>query len=282
MKDLRGRTAIVTGASRGVGVYEARALAREGMNLVLAARDATGLDACRKEVEALGVRSISVRIDLREPAAPHDLVRRAEQAFGDIDVLVNNAGIEDIGVVEAIDPQSILDSIAVNLTAPILLARLVLPGMLARDRGHIVNIASLAGLAPNAYSEVYAATKHGLVGFTRSLRATADGERKKSQVGFSSICPGFISTIGMAEEMRVKYGVVPPAILGVSHPEKVARAVVKAIRTNAPEVIVNPGPMRPLLAIATLSPGFGEWFTRVFSLHEVFRLSAKARRKGRS
>ena len=224
MKELRGRTAILTGASRGVGVYDARALAKEGMNLVLAARDAPGLDACRKEVEAQGVRSISVPIDLRDPAAPAELVKRAQGAFGEIDVLVNNAGIEDIGVLEATDPQSILDSIAVNLTAPILLTRLLLPGMLERDRGHIVNIASLAGITPNAYSEVYAATKHGVVGFTRSLRATVDGERKRSAVGFSSICPGFISTVGMAEEMRVNYGVIPPAMLGVSHPETVARA----------------------------------------------------------
>ena len=280
MKELRGKVALVTGTSRGVGVFIAEALAREGMNLVLAARNAEGLEEVKRKVEALGVKAVTVAVDLADPAAPELLIRKAEEAFGDIDVLVNNAGMEDIGAVEKIDPKSIEECVAVNLTAPMLLCRLVLPKMLARNHGSIVNIASLSGMGPNAYSEVYAATKHGVVGFTSSLRATADAEGG-SGVGVTSICPGFISTTGMSERMRVDYQAIPPALLGVSPPEDVATAVIRAIRKGEPNLIVNPGPTRIMLAMVLLFPSFGEWFARAFNVHVPFKVSAVARGKAR-
>ena len=134
------------------------------------------------------------------------------------------------------------------------LTRIVLPGMLERRRGHIVNMASLAGKVPPAYLASYAATKHGVVGFTHALRAeNGDGR----PVGFSAICPGFVSRVGMFG--RLEHRVSAPRSLGTVPPESVGDAVVRAIRKNLAEVIVNNGPVRPLILLNALAPRAGGW-----------------------
>ena len=155
MKIRPGDVALITGASRGIGRHIALALARRGMDLVLAARSQEGLDAVAAEVRAAtGVTVWTLTVDLGDRAQAAALVARAEEAAGRVDVLVNNAGLE-----AALRPDEVtfdeLGAITdVNLLAPMLLTRRVLPGMLARGRGHVVNVSSVAGLLASAYSEL--------------------------------------------------------------------------------------------------------------------------------
>ena len=272
MRNLRGRTAILTGASKGIGVYVARALAKQGMNLVLAARSASALEEVRKAVERLGVRAIAVPTDVGDRSALESLVERASSEFGAIDVLVNNAGIELIMTYHKLEPEEIEQIVRVNLVAPMHLTWLVLPGMLERGQGHIVNMSSLAGKAGPAYGEPYGATKAGLIGFTQSLRGTY----RDSGVSASVVCPGFVEE-GMYAKTKEEFGVEAPRRLGVSKPEAVAGGVIRAIRKDLPEVIVNPGPIRPLLMVNAVSPSLGEWIVERTGAAAVFRKVAELR-----
>ncbi|MBT5774597.1 MAG: SDR family NAD(P)-dependent oxidoreductase, partial [Dehalococcoidia bacterium] len=214
MNDLRNGTAIITGASRGIGVYIARALANEGMNLVLAARSTGDLDQVAAEITALGVRALPVHCDVTDPNSRRALIDVATAEFGDIDLLINNAGIETITRFEEQDETDFEHTVQVNLLGATALTRLVVPGMLERGRGHVVNVASLAGKAGTPYEAAYSTTKHGLIGFTRSLR----GEYHGTGVGISVVCPGFVSDVGMYADSMVNIGVTSPWTLGISKP----------------------------------------------------------------
>lgn len=275
MRDLNGKTALVTGASRGLGPYIARALADRGMNLVLVARARDGLEAVAAQVRAGGVQAAVVPADVADPAAREALVREAEAAFGGVQVLVNNAGIESTFFYHRLPPEAIERVIAVNLVAPMLLTRLLLPGMLARREGHIVNIASLAGKQGPAYNEPYAASKAGLIGFTQSLRA----EYRGTGVSASVVCPGFVREAGMFADASARARRQPSRVLGTTTPNAVAAAVVRCIERDLPEVVVNPGPTRLLLAVLALAPSFGEWFARRAGVTDIFRAWAEDRER---
>jgi len=259
MKDLRGTTAIVTGASRGIGVYIAKALAEEGVNLSLAARSQAELDQVRIELESLGVRAIATVCDVSNPQDRATLLSRTEAELGPVDILVNNAGIERIRRFEDAAEVDFTETLAINLEAPILLTRAVVPGMLARGRGHVVNVASGAGKVGVAYGTSYCASKHGLVGFTHALRAEYD----RSPVGFSVVCPGFVTDVGMYDRWE-QQGVRAPRLAGSSKPEKVASVTIDCIRKNKAEVIVNTPPVRPLVVLTnvfpSLTPKLLRWF----------------------
>ena len=259
MDDLRGMTAIVTGASRGIGVYIARALAEEGVNLSLAARSQAELDQVRIELESLGVRAIATVCDVSNPQDRATLLSRTEAELGPVDILVNNAGIERIRRFEDAAEVDFTETLAINLEAPILLTRAVVPGMLARGRGHVVNVASGAGKVGVAYGTSYCASKHGLVGFTHALRAEYD----RSPVGFSVVCPGFVTDVGMYDRWE-QQGVRAPRLAGSSKPEKVASVTIDCIRKNKAEVIVNTPPVRPLVVLTnvfpSLTPKLLRWF----------------------
>jgi len=272
MKELRGRNALVTGASRGIGVHIARALAAEGCNLVLAARSAGPLEALAAELD--GVTVIAVPTDLADPAARASLVAAAEQ-LGPIDILVNNAGIENAAAFHTLDDDAIRRFLLVNLEAPMLLSRAVLPGMLERDRGHFVHMASIAGLTATAFGEGYGASKHGLVGFHRALRASLQAEGRG--VSSSLVAPGFVSEVGMYESMVADGGATSPLLMGTVPPEAVARAVVQAIRRDQSEVVVMSGPFRLFLALQALFPRVTEWVAHRIGAYEVFRGAAKGR-----
>ena len=145
MKDLRNANAIVTGASRGLGAHIARALASSGVNVAVAARSAQQLEAVRAELVSLGVKAIGIRADVTVAAERQELVDRAAAELGPIDILVNNAGAELASRYTDLDPAQIEAMVNLNLTAPLLLIRAVLPGMLDRGKGHIVNLSSGAG-----------------------------------------------------------------------------------------------------------------------------------------
>lgn len=255
MRDLAGRTALVTGASHGLGTYIARALAAERMNVVLAARSASELDTLAAELRKTGVQALPVPTNLAEAGAPKRLVNAAYNQFGAVDVLVNNAGVFLPKAFHDHDAAELEHHVRVNLVAPLVLTALVLPEMLLRGRGHIVNLGSLAGKAPPGFVEPYAATKAALIAFAAALRASY----RSRGVSASAVTPGFVTEAGMYRTLQETTHVSAPRWLGTSTPEHVARAVVRAIKQDLPEVIVNPRPMRLILAFQQLFPRLADW-----------------------
>ncbi len=275
MRKLAKRTAIITGASRGLGPYMARALAAEGMNLVLGARSMGELEAVAAEIRETGGKAIAVQCDVTSAADRQNLVDAAKAEYGRIDVLVNNAGIELTAHFERQPEAEIAQVIDVNLTSSLLLARLVTPIMLEQKSGHVVNVASLAGKVPVPFSIPYAASKAGMVAFTESYRA----EFGKRGVSASVICPTFVNEAGMYQEMQDTTGIKANFLAGAISPAKVASDVVKAIKKNRPEMLVYRGPGRLVSGLAELTPGFFERAYPLFGTHKTFEHVADAREK---
>ncbi|MGD2153702.1 MAG: SDR family NAD(P)-dependent oxidoreductase [Gemmatimonadales bacterium] len=258
MKDLTQRTAVITGASRGIGPYVARALAAEKMNLVLAARSTEGLERVGGELRGRGVEAIVVPTDVTDRKALEALVAETNAKFGATDVLVNNAGALTIFPYDRIGIEDVERTVRLNLTSAMILARLVLPGMVERGRGHVVNMSSIAGIWGPPFDAVYGATKAGLIGFTRSLRQ----EYRGTGISASVICPGYVEEAGMYHDGRQATGATASPLAGRTTPRAVARAVVKAIKSDRPQIIVNSPPLGPLAVLSALSPRLGEWVVR--------------------
>lgn len=272
-------TAIITGASRGMGALIAEALAKRGVGLVLAARDAAGLEATRDRCARHGHAVHVVPTDVADPRQLAALVATATARLGALDLLINNAGIEEVGFFEDMTPEEIELHARVNLIAPMQLARAVLPGMLARDRGHIVNMASVAGLAPMGFGETYGATKAGLLNFSRSLRASL--RARGTQVRCSAVCPGFVEGAGMYADQQVRYGFNAPGLVGSVHVDEVVRAVLRVIDEDLPEVVVNDKPIKPLVMAGLTSPRLMDWILGKPSLGRMLLPMAEARRAER-
>jgi short-subunit dehydrogenase len=266
--------ALVTGASRGIGPVLAEALAHRGADLVLAARNAAELEQVAERLRAHGGRVLAVPTDLAVSAERVELVQRAHAELGGIDLLVNNAGLEQLCFFETLSEEDVARYTEVNLTAPMQLTRLVLPGMQSRGRGHVVNIASIAGFGAAAFGETYGATKAGLVGFTRSLRASL--KTQGSQVSASALCPGFISQAGMFADIQAAHGVKAPWILGTCTPQAVARALLRVVDRDEPERLIGDRPLRLFFAVGLLFPRLIEQLTLLFGVNAMFLQAARA------
>jgi len=273
MDHLRGRNALLTGAAGGLGAFIARALAAEGVNLVLSDLPSADLDPLTTELAGWGIRVESLVCDLSDSIERGGLVANAEAALGPIDILVNNAGLEFGGTFVEAKPEEIELITAVNLTAVMDLTRQALPGMLECRQGHVVNIASMAGKIASPYLATYCATKHGVVGFSHSLRA----ELGSRPVGISAICPIFITRVGMYG--RIEHLVPdPPPEMATMPPEAVGEAVVTAIRENRAEIKVTTGPAGALVGIYAAAPGiFASFLNRRKPLRDFARRFAEAR-----
>jgi short-subunit dehydrogenase len=250
MQNLASRTAIITGASRGIGVQIAYALAGRQMNVVLAARSVPNLEAVAAELRRSGAAVLAIPTDVSVQADREALIAAALQTFGTIDVLVNNAAQITVAAYDRLTLDQIEQIVQVNLTAPLLLSRMVLPQMLAQHRGHIVNIASMAGKLGVACLEPYAATKAGLISFVETVRASY----RRSGVSASAICPALVADAGMWQRVQHETGVSTPVLLGAVPPTRVAEAVVRAINHDLPIIYATPRPTRPLLALHSLFP----------------------------
>lgn len=269
--ELAGAVGILTGASRGIGVYLAEELARKGVHLALAARSADDLERTAEKVRAWGVRAIAVPTDVSARADLENLLQRTSDELGDGDLLVNNAGVEMTGHFEDLDMDRIATTVETNLTAVMMLTRIVAPGMVARGRGHICNIASAAGKAARPYGSVYSATKHALVGFSWSLRA----ELQPRGVEVSVVCPGYVSDAGMFATREAHAGKPPPA-LKTCTPEEVARATIENIERNRAEVVVGPVLMKAADVFHALSPDLAIWVGRRGGLYDYLEREAMA------
>jgi len=239
--ELSDRTALLTGATGGLGRAIAKAMASSGARLTLSARKAEALEELAAELPGEG-HGILVS-DLAEPGAADALAAEV----GDIDILVANAGLPGAGKIEDFSPEEVQRCLRVNLEAPMLLGRAFLPAMRERGSGHMVFVSSLAGKAPAPRSSLYNATKFGLRGFALGMRADGAGHG----VGVSLVSPGFIRDAGMFADAGAK----PPPGLGTSTPQRVGKAVVKAIESNRAELVVAPIQTRLLSHIGLISPG---------------------------
>jgi short-subunit dehydrogenase len=178
---------IITGASSGIGAATARCFAREHVCLTLAARRADRLQSVAADVEQLGSEALIVQTDVTQRAAIDHMVQSTLERWGQVDVLVNNAGISFDEPLVDLEPDKIRAEVQVNLISVIECAQAVLPSMLRRKSGHIINIASIEGLIATPGSSVYCATKFGVFGFSDALRRQLRG----SGVHVSALCPGY-------------------------------------------------------------------------------------------
>jgi short-subunit dehydrogenase len=238
--ELAGRTALITGATGGLGRAIALALAGRGASLALSARKREALEGLAGELPGDG--HLALPADLAESGAAERLAAEA----GEVDILVANAGLPAAGWLGDFTPEQVQRALRVNLEAPMLMARAIYPGMVERGSGHLVFVSSLSGKAPSPRTAIYNATKFGLRGFALGLRA----DLAPKGVGVSLLSPGFIREAGMFSDAGAK----PPPGMGTGTPEQVGAGAVKAIERDKAEVAVAPLAQRALAHFALVSP----------------------------
>ena len=267
--ELKDTVGILTGASRGIGLYIAEALAKKGVHLALAARSAEDLEMTAKRLQGYGVQTITVPTDVNKKTDLKNLVKRTTEELGPIDLLVNNAGVEGMVPFEEMDTALIEQILNTNLVSLALLTRQVVPGMIERRRGHVVNIASMAGKTSVPYNTIYSSSKHGVIGFSWSLRA----ELKKHNVGISAVAPGFVSEAGMFVDWSDGK---PPSMSPAITPETVAKATIKAIEKNKAEILVIRGGGKIMDLVNAISPDLGNFMQTKTGLTGYLEKGARA------
>jgi NAD(P)-dependent dehydrogenase (short-subunit alcohol dehydrogenase family) len=202
MPQFANRVALITGAGRGIGRAIALAFAAEGAKVALTARTASELDKVVGEIRAAAGTALALPADLSDRSVPAKVVEQIQRSLGPIEILVNNAGVGSSS-----NPRPVIDfdddfwdlSLAVNVTAPYLLCKAVLPGMLSRHWGRIITIASINSKTGSLHGAAYAASKHAVLGLTRTLAM----EVAEQGITVNAICPGPVRTV--MNERRLEY-----------------------------------------------------------------------------
>ncbi len=191
-RELAGKRAIVTGSTSGIGLGIATAFAKAGMHVMLNGfGKAEEIEAIRAGLaKSYGVTVLYSAADMSKPAEISAMVLAAEQAFGGVDVLVNNAGIQHVEAVETFPPEKWDAILAINLSSAFHATRHVVPMMKARKWGRIINVASAHGLVASPFKSAYVAAKHGVLGFTKTIAL----ETAEHGITVNAICPGYVLT----------------------------------------------------------------------------------------
>ncbi|MFF1381828.1 SDR family NAD(P)-dependent oxidoreductase [Streptomyces sp. NPDC058308] len=261
---INGATVLLTGATGGIGRVLARRLADGGASLMVTGRRE---DTLREVVQETGARSMTADL------ADRDDVLALADAVGEVDILVANAALPASGDLLEYTTEQIDRALAVNLTAPILLARLLAPRMAEAGRGHLTFVGSMSGKAATPYSSLYTASKFGLRGFAHSLRQ----DLAAAGVGVSLVQPGFVSEAGMFADTGAE---VPRGMRTVS-PDQVADAVIHAITADRGEINIAPAKLRWRCAVAGQFPDFASRAQRGVEPPESVRRIVAAQRASR-
>jgi NAD(P)-dependent dehydrogenase (short-subunit alcohol dehydrogenase family) len=243
MRTLEGRIALVTGASSGLGRATAIAFARAGADVAIVARSEEELDSVRGEIIKIGRRALALPVDLASVDDTTEAVRQSVEELGRVDVLVNAAGTDTPGTVEALDIEGWDRTLAVNLRAPFLLSKAAFPHMREGGGGTIINISSVAGKKGWANASAYCASKFGLTGFTEAL---AD-EGKEHGIRAIVLYPGAMATnwgaFSPEERQGSELNEAPPT--RVLQPERVADLIVW-LAASPPEFVLTEGIVLPI------------------------------------
>ena len=205
---LKNKTALVTGSTSGIGLGIAKALARQGANIIL--NGFGDADSPKAEIAALGVKVDYHGADMSKPSDIEDMMKFAADRFGRVDILVNNAGIQHVARIEDFPVERWDAVLAINLTSAFHTTRLALPAMRAANWGRIINVASVHGLVASAEKSAYVAAKHGIVGLTKVTAL----ENATTGVTCNAICPGWVLTPLVQKQVDAK-----AAALGLSNEE---------------------------------------------------------------
>jgi short-subunit dehydrogenase len=267
MNHWQGKVVVVTGGSSGLGLAIARAFGRAGARLVIAARSADRLEQAAGALRAQGAEVVPIAADIRRQADVDALFADVQQKFGQLDVLVNNAGSSARGAVIDTTAEEFAELMDLNLTALVRCTRAAMPQLLA-SRGHLVNIGSLAGKTAARYMGAYSATKFAVSAYSQQLRLELGPQGLKVLL----VSPGPIAR----DEPRVyaedKVGSIPAsarrpgggAKVKLIQPDWLAERIVRACEKGEPELVV-PGKAKLVFAISQLSPSLGDWIVRKMS-----------------
>ncbi|UNO39202.1 SDR family NAD(P)-dependent oxidoreductase [Streptomyces sp. MST-110588] len=261
---IAGSTVLLTGVTGGIGRVLARRLAAAGAELIVTGRRA---EVLRPLADELGARCV-----VADLADPQQVARLAEECAG-TEILVANAALPASGDLLDYTCAQVDRALAVNLHAPVMLARLLAPDMVAAGRGHLAFVGSMSGKAATAASSLYTATKFGLRGFALSLRQ----DLRKAGVGVSVVQPGFVSEAGMFAAT----GATPPGGVRTVTPAQVADSVLRAVVRDECEVNIAPMTLRLRCAVASQFPAFAERARRRADTDDVTRQIVEAQRASR-
>jgi short-subunit dehydrogenase len=251
---INRKVVIITGASSGIGAATACRLARDGMNLTLAARRQDRLKQVAADVESMGGKVLVVPTDVRSYDDIQRMVQATLDRYGRIDVLFNNVGLGHDDVLVNIKSDDIRDEIHINLTAVIECAQAVLPVMLRQKSGHIINTSSMAGLIATPGSSIYSATKFGVNGFSDALRR----ELRGSGIHVSAFCPGYTPTEISPDLKAIAEGRPnAPRIPGLMPITYVAEQIARLIYRPRLRVIIPPS-WKILVVLAFLFPSLAD------------------------
>ncbi|RXP61903.1 3-ketoacyl-ACP reductase [Lutibacter sp. HS1-25] len=230
MESLKGKKALITGAGKGIGKALALAFAKEGIDVALLSRTTSDLEKVAEEVRAFGVEAYVVAADVASLDSVNNAAANVLKSFGQIDILINNAGIGKFGNFMALEPAEFEQIIQINLMGVYYVTRAFLPQMIERKVGDIINISSTAGLNGNAMTSAYSASKFGLIGMTDSLMK----EVRKHNIRVSCLTPSTVAT-DMALDLKLTDG-NPEKVM---QPEDIAELLVSQLKLNRRVVVVN-------------------------------------------
>lgn len=201
MTDLKNKNALITGAGKGIGKAVAIALAKEGVNLILVSRTKSDIDQLAEETAKLGVKTLALSADVSDINSINTAVEKAIAEFKSIDILINSAGIASFGKFLELEPEAWERIIQVNLLGTYYTTRAVIPNMIERQTGDIINISSTAGLNGNALTSAYSASKFAVLGLTDSLMQ----EMRKHNIRVTALTPSTVAT-DMAKDLNLTDG----------------------------------------------------------------------------